>query len=406
MAVGLQAVSSLEAVNGIRIGVCEAGIRYKNRRDLVVFEISENAAVAATFTRNAFCAAPVQVAREHLASNTPRYLLINTGNANAGTGERGYADAQRSCEILAQQTGIASEQVLPFSTGVIGEFLPMEKLESGIGKALSALNADAWVEAAKGIMTTDTLPKGISDQIEIGGAQIQITGICKGAGMIRPNMATMLAFVATDARIDPELLQQCLSEAVDLSFNRITIDSDTSTNDSCVLIATQKAEMPIIDDATSAEYAMFRMAVISHCQRLAQMLVRDGEGATKFMTIEVNSGANLLECEDVAFTVAHSPLVKTAFYASDPNWGRILAAIGRSNVPGLNVDKIDVYLNEVCIVEHGCRASGYTEEQGQNVMNQSEITVRIELRRGDESATVWTTDFSHDYVTINAEYRS
>ena len=406
MAVGLEAVSQLTPIPGIRIGIAEAGIKYKNRKDLVIFELCEEAVCAATFTRNAFCAAPVILARKHLVARSPRYFLINTGNANAGTGERGYQDALDSCATLAQAVGLSTENVLPFSTGVIGEYLPMDVLKKGIPLALNNLREDAWVEAASGIMTTDTLPKGISECVDIDGTRVNLTGIVKGAGMIRPNMATMLAYVATDACIDGELLQACLEEAVSLSFNRITIDGDTSTNDSCALVATQKAANVLIDDSHSSAYESFRMALIGLCQRLAQSLIRDGEGATKFMTIEVLGGTNTIECEEVAFTVAHSPLVKTAFFASDPNWGRILAAIGRSNVPGLNVEKIAIFLNDVCIVENGERAASYTEEQGQAVMKETDIVIRIELFRGDESATVWTSDLSYDYVKINAEYRT
>lgn len=406
MAVGLEAVESLIAVSGVRVAAVEAGVRYTDRKDVVVFEICPDAAVAATFTRNVFCAAPVQICRDHLSRATPRYLVINTGNANAGTGEKGLQDAQEICQALADAAGVDVENVLPFSTGVIGEYLPVERIVTGVKNALVQLQDDAWVVAATGIMTTDTIPKGYSDQLQINGAEITITGIAKGAGMIRPNMATLLAYIATDANIEKDLFQQCLEEAVSLSFNRITVDSDTSTNDSCVAIATKKVDMPMMSDAHSDEYQIFRLAMIAHCQKLAQSLIRDGEGATKFITIEVNGGANVNECEDVAFTVAHSPLVKTAFFASDPNWGRILAAIGRSNVPGLNIEKVSVYLDDVCIVENGERSASYTEERGQAVMDQSEITVRIDLGRGDESATVWTSDLSHDYVTINAEYRS
>ena len=366
----------------------------------------EEAVCAASFTRNAFCAAPVVLSRKHLATQSPRYFLINTGNANAGTGDQGYQDALESCAVVAEATGVSVESVLPFSTGVIGEYLPMDALKKGIPLALNNLREDAWVEAASGIMTTDTIPKGVSECIEINGSRVVLTGIVKGAGMIRPNMATMLAYLATDVCIDADLLQSCLDDAVSLSFNRITIDGDTSTNDSCALVATQKAGNTRIDDKNSSAYETFRLALIGLCQRLAQSLIRDGEGATKFMTIEVLGGANTLECEEVAFTVAQSPLVKTAFFASDPNWGRILAAIGRSDVPGLNVEKISVYLNDVCIVAAGQRAASYTEAQGQAVMAQADIVVRIELSRGDESATVWTSDLSYDYVKINAEYRT
>ena len=406
MAVGDLSLPVMHPVNGVRIGIAEAGIRYKNRRDLVVFEIAEGASTAAVFTTNAFCAAPVHVARANLAAGASRYLVINTGNANAGTGEPGMAAAQTSCEALAALAGVAPAQVLPFSTGVIGELLPVARLQEGLPAALAALGADNWAAAATGIMTTDTLPKGASEQFTVDGRTYTVTGISKGAGMIRPNMATMLGYVATDAAVSADVLQALLREVVEGSFNRITIDGDTSTNDACVLIATGRAGNAPITAAEGALYQALRDVLARVFLRLAQLIVRDGEGATKFMTVRVEGGGNIGECCDVAYAVAHSPLIKTAFFASDPNWGRILAAIGRSGVPGLDVSKINVWLDDVLLCENGGAAASYTEAQGAAVMQQPEITIRIDLGRGDFADTVWTCDFSYDYVKINADYRS
>ena len=404
MAVGNQKLSTLHPINGIRIGVTEAGIKYAERRDLVVFELARETSIAAVFTRNAFCAAPVTLCREHLASTSPHYLLINTGNANAGTGDEGLQDARTCCETMAKAGGCSADEVLPFSTGVIGEPLPVEKIAAGIPDAIKAMGADEWEQAAHGIMTTDTAPKGASTQIEIDGKVVTITGIAKGSGMIRPDMATMLAYIATDAEIEQKTLQQCLEQAVASSFNRITVDGDTSTNDSCILMATGRSGVMI--KPGSDGYTTFSRAVTELCEQLAQDMVRDGEGATKLITVEVSGGRDIEECEAVAYTVAHSPLVKTAFFASDPNWGRLLAAVGRAGVSELNIDAITIHLDDLCIVSQGGRDPGYSEQRGQEVMERDEIKVGINLGRGSATATVWTCDFSYDYVRINAEYRT
>ena len=399
--------ADLKAVPGVRIGVAMAGVRKANRKDLVVFALDEGSAVAGVFTRNRFCAAPVQLCREFLAGGQPiRALLINTGNANAGTGDDGLARARATCVALGKQLGVAPEQVLPFSTGVIMETLPVERIEAGLPAALADLRADHWAQAAEGIMTTDTLPKAASRQVQIGGKTVTITGIAKGAGMIRPNMATMLGFVATDAVIAPQLLQTVLQEAADDSFNRITIDGDTSTNDSFMLVATQRAGHDPITRLDSADGSAFRDALIAVAQALAQAIVRDGEGATKFITVQVDGGASEDECKQVAYAIAHSPLVKTAFFASDPNLGRILAAVGYAGIDDLDQGLIDLYRDDVHVARNGGRHPDYREEHGQRVMKQSEITVRVDLHRGSEQATVWTCDLSHDYVSINADYRS
>ncbi len=405
MAVGLTGLPDMYPVPGIRLGTVCAGIKKSDRRDLVVMEIAVGAHSAAVFTRNAFCAAPVVVARNHLTSIAPRYLLINTGNANAGTGESGLGDAQRCCEAMAQLAGCGTAEVLPFSTGVIGEPLPVQRIIAGLPAAYANLSVTGWDDAAHGIMTTDTVAKGSSRQVQINGHTVTVTGIAKGSGMIRPDMATMLAFVATDAACDALVLQQCLNHAVEKSFNRITVDGDTSTNDACVLIATGQTDAPITS-VTSAPYKILCDAVTEVCTELAQAVVRDGEGATKIMTIDVRGGASDAECAQVAYAVANSPLVKTAFFASDPNWGRILAAVGRAGVVHLDVEKINIYLDDVCIVQNGGRAPTYSEELGQQVMKRNEINVRILLGRGDHQTQVWTCDFSYDYVRINAGYRS
>ncbi len=406
MAVGDLSLPELHPVDGIRIGIAEAGIRYRNRRDLVVFELCEGANTAAVFTTNAFCAAPVQLAKTHLQQTPARYLLINTGNANAGTGQPGLDAAIRSCQQLSAMTAVSAAAVLPFSTGVIGEQLPVDRLVAGLPAALDDLAADHWPAAASGIMTTDTLPKGASEQFELDGITYTVTGISKGAGMIRPNMATMLAYVATDAAVSVDLLQDLLRELADASFNRITVDGDTSTNDACVLVATGRAGNSQIESRQSPLYVALKAVLERVLQRLAQLIVRDGEGATKFMTVRVEGGATTQECCDVAYAVAHSPLIKTAFFASDPNWGRILAAIGRSGVSDLDVSKISVWLDDVLLCENGGAAASYHEALGAAVMQQSEITIRIALGRGDCTDTVWTCDLSYDYVKINADYRS
>ncbi len=405
MAVGLGPLPEFFPVAGLRIGIASAGIKKPGRKDVVVFELAAGSRVAGIFTRNQFCAAPVTLCRKHLSSGAPRYLLINTGNANAGTGDRGLIDARACCAALAEAAGVTETEVLPFSTGVIGEPLPVNKIVPVLPDALSALADNNWADAARGIMTTDTLPKGATRQLELDGRLVTISGISKGAGMIRPNMATMLGFIATDAPIAPAVLQSLASELGEVSFNRITIDGDTSTNDACMLMATGAAGgdeigpnspcLPALTDALREIY-----------MTLAHAIVRDGEGATKFITIDVSGAATHAEALDVAYTVAHSPLVKTALYASDPNWGRILAAVGRAGVPDLDLRALTLTLNDVCLVRDGGRAPDYSEEKGQAVMDQAEITLGVHLNRGTVRERVWTCDFSHDYVTINAEYRT
>jgi len=399
--------ASLLPVPGVRLGVTMAGVRKANRRDLSVIALDEGAAVAGVFTTNRFCAAPVQVCREHLAAGSAiRALLINTGNANAGTGADGLASARQTCQALAERLGCRPEQVLPFSTGVIMETLPVDRIVAGLPAALEALKADHWAEAAAGIMTTDTVPKAASRRIEIAGVPVTLTGISKGAGMIRPNMATMLGFIATDAHIAPALLQPLVKEAADASFNRITIDGDTSTNDCFMLIASRQARHAEITALDSAEAQALRSALISLAQELAQAIVRDGEGATKFITITVEGGRDEAESKLAAYAIAHSPLVKTAFFASDPNLGRILAAVGYAGIADLDQGLIELHLDDVHVVSRGGRRPEYREEDGQRVMKQSEITIRVGLNRGPARTTVWTCDLSHDYVSINADYRS
>ena len=412
MAVNLSAPDprSLHAVDGVMLGTAEAGIRKADRQDLLVMRLEDGARVAGVFTQNRFCAAPVVVAREHLARSAAgrsiRALVVNTGNANAGTGAPGLADARATCDALAELLGCASSQVLPFSTGVIMEPLPVERLVAGLPRCVDRLDASRWAEAAEAIMTTDTVAKAASAHFEVGGSRVTVTGIAKGSGMIRPNMATMLGFVATDARVSHELVQQAVTYAAERSFNCITVDGDTSTNDAFVLIATGRAEMREISDARSAEFAAFRDAVTDIAARLAQAIVRDGEGATKFITVRVEGGRDETECRRVAYAIAHSPLVKTAFFASDPNLGRILAAVGYAGVEDLDVSTADLYLDDVLVAKGGGRYARYQESDGQRVMKQSEITVRVVLGRGTAAAHVWTCDFSHDYVSINADYRS
>ncbi len=400
--------ADLLAINGVRIGVTEAGVRKANRKDLSVFLLDEGASVAGVFTQNRFCAAPVQVSREHLVQTAGaiRAMVINTGNANAGTGADGLARARRTCADLAALLQLKPEQILPFSTGVIMEELPVDRIAAGLPAAIAAAKADNWGTAAEGIMTTDTLPKAFSRAVDIGGKRVSITGISKGAGMIRPNMATMLGFLATDAAIAPELLQPLVKELADGSFNRVTIDGDTSTNDSFVLVATHKAGNAQITSLTSAEGQALKAALLDVSRMLAQAIVRDGEGATKFITIKVEGGKTEVECRLVAYSIAHSPLVKTAFFASDPNLGRILAAVGYASIDDLDQTKIDLYLNDVHVAVNGGRNPAYQEEDGQRVMKQQEIIVRVLLGRGEAEQTVWTCDLSHDYVSINADYRS
>lgn len=403
MPVNLTVPEELVPVPGIRLAAVEAGIRYQNRKDLVLIEMAEGGTAAGTFTRNAFCAAPVHVAKAHLAAAAPRLLIINSGNANAGTGIRGMDDAKHSCEIAATALGVSADEVLPFSTGVIGEPLNVEAIERALPDAVAALSEDAWLDAAQAIMTTDTLPKGVSRQVALAGGMVTITGICKGAGMIRPDMATMLAYIATDAHIPGEDLRAMLVDAVNLSFNSVTVDGDTSTNDACILLASGASGVELVSDADREAFT----AVLNElAMELAQAIIRDGEGATKFITLDVRAAASRDEARAVAYTVAHSPLVKTAFFASDPNWGRILAAAGRAGVHDMDIDAVQVWLDEVQIVLNGGRHPDYREEDGQMVMDRAEITVRFDLGRGDASATIWTTDLSHDYVKINAEYRT
>jgi glutamate N-acetyltransferase/amino-acid N-acetyltransferase len=395
----------LHPVPGFRLGSACAGIKSMGRPDLVVMELAPGSTCAAVFTRNAFCAAPVVVAREHLGNGAPAYFLVNTGNANAGTGDEGMHDALECCSDLGELAECAAAAILPFSTGVIGEPLPVDRIRSGLPAAMENLAEDGWAAAATGILTTDTRPKGSSRQIKIDGQMITVTGIAKGAGMIRPDMATMLAFIATDARLSADSLQSCLSTAVGKSFNRITVDGDTSTNDACVLVATSKTDLPEIRTG-DAHYGIFSAAVTEVCVELAQAIVRDGEGATRFVTVSVEAGRDTDECLQVAYTIAHSPLVKTALFAGDPNWGRILAAVGRAGVEDLDLQAVEIYLDDVCIVRGGGRAADYTEAAGQQVMDRPELTIRVVLGRGDYSEQVWTCDLSYDYVKINAEYRT
>ena len=400
----------LFAVPGVRIGVAEAGIRKANRKDLTVVLIEPGASVAGVFSQNRFCAAPVQVCREHLehsrAAGGIRAMVINTGNANAGTGQDGLQRARQTYIALARRLGIAPGQVLPFSTGVIMEPLPVERIEAGLDAAVADAQADHWLRAAQAIMTTDTVPKAFSRQLEIGGASVTISGISKGAGMIRPNMATMLGFMATDAKVDAAVMQQLALELAEGSFNRVTVDGDTSTNDSFVVIASNRAEHAAISSLASPDGQALRAAMLDVARQLAQAIVRDGEGATKFITVRVEGGKTAQECRKVAYAIAHSPLVKTAFFASDPNLGRILAAVGYAGIDDLDQTRIDLYLDDVHVAVNGGRNPAYREQDGQRVMRQSEITVRVGLGRGSAADTVWTCDFSHDYVSINADYRS
>ncbi|MDR4515960.1 MAG: bifunctional glutamate N-acetyltransferase/amino-acid acetyltransferase ArgJ [Nitrosomonas sp.] len=393
-------------VPGITLGIAEAGIKKSRHRDLLVIALDRNARVAGVFTQNRFCAAPVVVAKEHLASHCTHALVVNTGNANAGTGQSGLYHARTTCEALAGLLDCQPQQILPFSTGVIMEPLPIDAIVNGLPAAVADLKVDNWFAAAQAIMTTDMVPKGVSKQIELNGETVTITGIAKGSGMIRPNMATMLGFIATDARISHSLLQEMVRYVADHSFNCITVDGDTSTNDALMLIATGCAGNAEICEPERVEFERLQEAVTSVARSLAQMIVRDGEGATKFITVQVEAGVNAVECKQVAYAIAHSPLVKTAFFASDPNLGRILAAIGYAGIDNLDVNDIQLYLDDVMVAEKGGRAPGYQEEDGQRVMKQSEITVRVVLNRGGAAATVWTCDFSYDYVKINSDYRS
>jgi len=405
MAVGLSQPENIRSVKGVQLATVAAGIKYSNKPDLVLITFESDTVCAGVFTRNAFCAAPVTVAKNHLAQANPRALLINSGNANAGTGVQGLGDAEQSCVLVASAISCTEDEVLPFSTGVIGEDLPMDKIESGIKQLPARLEEEAWARAAAAIMTTDTVAKACSRTLQIDNTEITITGIAKGAGMIRPDMATMLAFITTDAAVNREWLQQCLDAAVNISFNNITVDGDTSTNDACILAATGASGSRMLDGScdSSVEFQKVVNEVFIH---LAQAIIRDGEGATKFVTVHVESAVNVSEAKKVAYTVAHSPLVKTALYASDPNWGRILAAVGRAGLDKLDINNVSIYLGDVRIVSKGGRDPAYEEALGQAVMSREEISIRVTLNRGNEQATVWTTDLSYDYVKINAEYRS
>jgi len=400
------AADQLFPVAGVRLGVAEAEIRKKNRRDLTLVALDAGCTVAGVFTQNRFCAAPVQICRQHLASgNEIRALVVNTGIANAGTGEPGRQTAQQTCDAVAELLGIAAEQVLPFSTGVILEPLPVDRIQAGLPAARADLKADNWHAAAHAIMTTDTVAKAASRVLAVNGKKVTISGVSKGAGMIKPNMATMLGFVATDAGIAQSLLDQLVKEAADASFNCITVDGDTSTNDSFVLIASGQSGANFMA-ASDTGWAEVKAAIIAVAAELAQAIVRDGEGATKFITVAVQGGKTIEECRQVGYAIGHSPLVKTAFFASDPNLGRILAAVGYAGITDLDVDGVKVWLDEVLVAENGGRAAAYREEDGARVMAQAEITVRVDLGRGQAAASVYTCDFSYDYVKINADYRS
>ena len=397
----------MPVVPGIRLGTAQAGINKQDRDDLTLIEMAEGSTVAAMFTRNTFCAAPVHVAKANFESNaqSARYWVINTGNANAGMGEVGMAAARATCEAVAEQTGCAVRAVMPFSTGVIGEPMPIDKVLNALPKAVASLTETGWERAAGAILTTDTYPKLASKEVKVGERAVTIMGISKGAGMIRPDMATMLAFLATDAEIESQLLDTLFRDAVTASFNRITVDGDTSTNDAAVIAATGESGV-VISPENSEVLDTFETALTKVCLELAQLIVRDGEGATKFVEVQVNGGRNIAECDAVAYTVAHSPLVKTALFASDPNWGRLLAAIGRAGLDELVVENVSIFLNDVLIAEYGARAASYIEEQGAAAMALSDLLIRIELNRGEANTSVWTTDLSYDYVKINAEYRT
>jgi glutamate N-acetyltransferase/amino-acid N-acetyltransferase len=406
MAVGNGDFPSIAQVDGLRLGVAEAGIKYSDRKDLVAFEICDGASVAGVFTLNAFCAAPVTISKKHLSQTQSRMLVINTGNANAGTGKQGMLDAERMCSAMAHVTGLRAEQVLPFSTGVIGEPLAIDKIVNAMPALVESFGQTQWEDVAQGIMTTDTRPKGAFREFTHDNKTYVLAGVSKGAGMIKPNMATMLGFIATDLNVETTFLQSLLKEVTDQSFNRITIDSDTSTNDSCILIATGKANNEQVVNRDSELATVFIAELTAIMQELAHAIVRDGEGATKFVEIEVSGAATVEEATKVAFEIGHSPLVKTALFASDPNWGRILAVVGRAGIDSLNVDRVQILINDVQIVEDGGRASSYTEALGQQAMAPEEIKIQIKLGRGDKIDRIWTTDLSHEYVTINAEYRT
>lgn len=402
MSVGLQPPENLLPVAGIRLASLHSGIKAEEQSDdLVLIELAAETTVAAVFTRNQFCAAPVTIAREHLSQSVARYLLINSGNANAGTGKQGLLNGRQNCVDLSTLAGVAPTQVLPFSTGVIGAQLPVDKMTAALPALYAKLDADHWLEAARGIMTTDTLPKAVSRQVQINGETITISGICKGSGMIRPDMATMLAYIATDARIGKKALQQCLNEVVATSFNSITVDGDTSTNDACVLMATGQSGIDVDIHHDAFMHVLHEVFTL-----LAQSIIRDGEGATKFVEIRVEQAASDEDARELAYTIAHSPLVKTALFASDANWGRILAAVGRARLSQLDIDKVDLFLGDVCLIEQGLPHSEYLEQKGAAVMREQEIIITVRLNLGQSAAVIWTTDLSYDYVKINAEYRS
>ncbi len=406
MTVGLYSLSNLLPVKGVRFAAGSAGIySNKDRDDLVLIEIAKGSMVSGVFTKNAFCAAPVRLAKSHLSISESRMFIINAGNANAGTGSQGLTNSLSCCESLAQIANCQTDEVLPFSTGVIGEQLPVESIIRILPDLYKELDESSCLKSAEAIMTTDTVPKAISKQLVVNGETITITGIAKGSGMIRPDMATMLAYIATDAKIEKELLKSLLTELVELSFNRITVDGDTSTNDACMLLATGQSDAPEIEKNNSL-YIEFKQNLTEVFCFLAQAIIRDGEGATKFITINIDKGVTQSECLIVAYTIAHSPLVKTALFASDPNWGRILAAVGRSGIEDLDVNRVDIYLDEVCIIKQGELSTKYTEDKGQQVMNKDEITIKVVLHRGIKKVDIWTTDLSYDYVKINAEYRT
>jgi len=397
---------ALLPIKGIKLGIASAGIKTVGRPDLVLIEIEKGSSCSSVYTKNAFCAAPVTVAKQHQQHTTPQYCLINSGNANAGTGEQGLQVAQNCCQLVADLMGNQANTVLPFSTGVIGQQLSLEKIEHALPAAIQSLECNNWFDAAHAIMTTDTLAKAVSKQIEIDGVTVTITGMAKGSGMIRPDMATMLSYIATDAAVEQSVLDEILKNTVEQSFNRITVDGDTSTNDACVLMASAYAANELITDINSVAGQALVQSIDEISQQLAHAIVRDGEGATKFVAITVEQGMDTSECRQLAYTVAHSPLVKTALFASDPNWGRILAAVGRSGLENFDLSQVSIYLDELCIVSGGEPAQDYTEQQGQQVMDQDEITIRVTLGRGHASDIIWTCDFSYDYVKINAEYRT
>jgi len=405
MAVGASRSGQVFDVEGVRLSAVCSNIRYQGRRDLVLVELAAGAKVAGVFTQNAFCAAPVKVAKDHLEKAASRFFLVNTGNANAGTGEAGILDALKCCQSVADIAGVKITEVLPFSTGVIGEPLPVDKIVVGVPQAFTSLAAESWMDAARGIMTTDTRPKLASARVEIDGKTVTISGMAKGSGMIKPDMATMLAYIFTDAEIDQVLLQELVLQAANKSFNRITVDGDTSTNDSCVLAATGLSGAKL-DSKDPNSLEVFTTVLNGVCIDLAIGLIKDAEGASKFATIIINNGGSQSECLQVAYAVAESPLVKTALFASDPNWGRILAVVGRAGLENLDVENVSIFLDQQCIVEGGALAKDYTEAKGQQLMEQEEITITVDLGRGDHAETVWTSDLSHDYIRINAEYRT